>query len=160
MTSTISSSVMQASFSTILAPNNPSLPATIPISSVAQSKPGAGTGAGNADGVSVLTGSVTTGTPVVINLTALKFPVGDAITAAYLAGLTIQNTSPSGGTLTYGGGTYPVIAAGVPLGPLDGFMQSFNGNPQIITGGSTNNLTLAASAGTINYYITIFTRST
>jgi hypothetical protein len=123
-----------------------------------------GSAVGQSDGSYTTVGNVSAGTPVVINVASLVDVMGASLTVAHVTALIITNTNTnlSTGTLTPGGGSNPVFAAlpsQLAITPTDSWAQTFNGAGLPVTGGSAQNLQLAASAGIVGYRVTALTRS-
>src|SRR3954469_19286040 len=73
--------------------------------------PTVGTAAGNADRIYSAAFAVTSGTPLVLDVTNLLDPLGGAINMAHVLAVLVSNDSVTAGqTLTVGGGTTPVLA--------------------------------------------------
>lgn len=163
MSATLTSIQLNATVQTAVVPNVSTLTGNIIVKDTTNAVVSVGSAAGNADGSYTTTGSVVSGTPVVIDFTSLKDPYGNALTVGHIVALKITNANTSGsGVLEHGGGTNPIYAAvpsGLYLGFGDFFAQSFNGLGLTVTSGSLQNLTLTASTGTIAYKVTALVRS-
>lgn len=158
MASVLNNAQMSASFQTNVTSPVSTVKGTTSVLDQTVLNPSILSTAGGVDGCYTTTGSVTSGTPVTIDVTALVDPLGQAITAGHICGIKIANNSGAN-NLTHGGGSNPIYATQpLTIGPGDYFAQSLLGN-SFATSGSVKNLQLAASAATINYTVTIFTRS-
>jgi len=93
---------------------------------------------------------VTSGSPLVLDLTSLTDPLGNAIAFAVVTAILLTNDSTTAtNDLSLGGGTTPLVAT-CPLpaqasGGAVAFLAPASGLP--VTGGSTNKLQIAAAAG-------------
>jgi hypothetical protein len=133
----------------------------VPLSDQTRTTFPTGSTAGSSDGSFTLAGSVTSGTPVSINLLALTDVFGNAITAGHVVSLKITNTSASGGNLSHGGGTNPIYAAfpvALSPGSTIGFSDA-SASLMPVVGSSTQNLQLTASTGTVTYTVSGLVRS-
>jgi hypothetical protein len=144
-----------------LAPNNPALSGTLFVSDQNTVSLTTGSAVGSGDGAYSVSGNVSAGTPVVLNLASATDPVGNPLTVGHIVALLITNTSAAGGgNLSHGGGTNPIYsAAPLPVTPGDSYAQTFNGSGLVVTSGSAQNLQLTASAGTVSYKVTAIVRS-
>jgi hypothetical protein len=94
--------------------------------------------------------AVSSGSPLVLDLTNLTDPLGQPITFAVVNAILLTNDSTTAtNDLSLGGGTHPLIAT-CPLvaqatGGAVAFLAPAVGMP--VTSGSTNNLQIAAAAG-------------
>ena len=136
--------------------------ATNPVASIINQSLPTGTAAGQVQDILVQSGSVTSGTPVNIDLNAgLAPPVGSAPAATRLVFLRVRNTSTgAGATLRVGN------AASNPVSTIFGGTGAFlnvgpNGHADLlnatdgytITAGTADILALNAASGTVNYEI-------
>ena len=120
-----------------------------------------GTAAGNVNLVYSSALTVTTGTPLVLDLTALLDPLGGTVNFVHVCAVMITNGSVTAGQdFTVGGGTTPVFAALPLLQANGGNLQLINANPGWATSGA-NNLKFTVAAGTaVPFTLTILGRTT
>lgn len=106
--------------------------------------------------------SVVSGTPLVIDLTALTNPDGGAVSFTNVLAVKLTNNGTAAGTLTMGGGTNPVFGA-FPVAAQGGTNGTgvtgfYSPNGITVAGGSSNNLQIVSSAGTVPGSLTILGR--
>ncbi len=123
-------------------------------------QPPVGSAPGDVDGCFSVTGTVTAGTPVQVDLTALRDPVGAPLTVGHVVALKASNTG-SAGNLSVGGGTSPALPAlPVPVSPgSSAVVHDAGGTLLPVAAGSTQYVQLAASAGTVPFTLSGLTRS-
>ena len=124
---------------------------------------GAGNSAGNVDRCFSEAFTVTSGTPLTINVTTALDPLGTAIACVHVTSVLVENDSTTAGQdFTVGGGTHPV------LGTDQGTAQANGGvffviNPSpgyTVSSGSADTLSIAVAAGTnVAGKVTILGRS-
>lgn len=119
-----------------------------------------GTSAGQADIFGVKTFSVTSGTPLDIDLTSFADDSGATFVFAHLLALLLENTTVSGGNLTIGGGSNPVWASADPklIGPNDWVAAKLA--VEVLIDGTHKIFRVSASAGTLTGKLRIIGRST
>ena len=124
--------------------------------------PTVGTAAGNADKIYSAAFTVTSGTPLVLDMTSLLDPLGGAVNFAHVLAVIISNDSVTAGQIfTVGGGTTPVLGSDqLTVQPNGGVGAVINPNPGYTTA-SANLLKILVAAGTaVAGKITIIGRST
>jgi hypothetical protein len=124
---------------------------------------GAGSTAGNVDRCFSEPFSVSSGTPLTINVTTALDPLGTALGAMHVTAVLVENDSTTAGQIfTVGGGMHPVLGTDQGTAQANGgdFLV-VNPNPgYAATGGSADTLTIAVAAGTnVAGKVTILGRS-
>lgn len=128
--------------------------------------PGVGAVAGSVDRCYAGTYSVTSGTPVTINLLTALDPCGTAAGIVYIEDILIENDNTTAGQdLTVGGGTHPALGtdsytvqAGTSASNVGAAQLHFPTGLHIVTS-SSDTLTLTAASGTITGKIVVLGRS-
>ena len=156
---TVSSGIQANAYSA-----DPAVPNGVSVSAVDSNAVPSGSAAGSSDGISrTYAVSVVSGTPYVLDCTALVDIFGKALTVAHVVGIKIKNTSVlAAGTLTHGGGSNALYGtAPLPIEPLGVFLwdASLHGGTGAPVAGGSKNLQLTASTGTVTAEITLLTRS-
>lgn len=140
-------------------------PATV-VGTVAQSTtwaPTVGTAVGNVNLLYSAAQTVTNGTPLVLDLTSLTDPNGNAVVFAHVQAIVVTNNSiVAGQDLTIGGGTNPLSTDLHTAQANGGAAAIIAPNPGFaVVGSSTNNLKVVVAAGTtVPFSISIYGRST
>lgn len=123
----------------------------------------ASSAAGGADLVYATAGTVTSGTPVVIDLTTgLTDPLGVALVFAHVVAIMVTNDSTTvGQTLTVGGGTNPILASeSDPVQANGGGFVVVAPNPGFTVDSTHKTLQVLVAAGTsVPYKLTVLGRS-
>jgi len=94
--------------------------------------------------------TVTSGTPLVLDVTSLADPQGNAQNFAHVTSLLISNDSTTAGQdLTVGGGSNPLIATwGQPVQANGGWYGFGAPNPGIAVSGTVKTIQITVAAGT------------
>lgn len=108
--------------------------------------------------------SVTSGTPLVLDLSGTSLIATDTATAvfAHVNYYLVVNTTTSGtATLAVGGGTTPFLANALPpLGPGDGHEYASNSTGLPVTASTNDLLQFVSSSGVITFDLIILGRTT
>ena len=107
--------------------------------------------------------TVATGTPLVLDVTALADPQGTTQNFAHVTAILISNDSTTAAEiLTVGGGSNPLLATwGETVQPNGGAYALINPNPGLVVSGSAKNIQIAAASGAaVAIKVTVKGRST
>jgi hypothetical protein len=123
----------------------------------------AGNSAGNVDRCYSASFTITTGTPLTINVASAFDPLGSALGMIHVTSVLVENDSATAGQdMTIGGGANPVLGTYLGIAQANGGVDfSCNPNPGFtVAGGSADTLTITVAAGTsVPGKITILGRS-
>lgn len=132
------------------------------INDATSAAPSVGTSAGSFNLAYTASGTVATGTPVVLDTTALTDPLGASINFGHVNIIKLTNNSTTTGQdLTMGGGSNPLFGSISPVARANGgFLEIADPNPGIATSGSVKNIQISAAAGTnVAFALTILGRT-
>ena len=103
--------------------------------------------------------TITAGTPLTINLGTCLDPLGGNASMLHVAVIIVANTNSSGGNLTIGGGTDPVLGSDVNTIMPGGVIFKINQSPGYpVVASASDTLTITASIGTVTGRITVLGR--
>ena len=107
--------------------------------------------------------SVTSGTPLTINVSTALDPLGNAAGMVHVSSIVVENNSVIAGQIfTVGGGTHPVLGSDqMTVQPNGGIGCIVNPNPgYAVTGASADTITITVAAGTgVSGKITVMGRT-
>lgn len=95
--------------------------------------------------------TITSGTPLTINVASGLDPLGNAAGMVHVSSVIVENDSVTGGQdFTIGGGTHPVLGSDQYTSQANGGVACvFNPSPgYTVSGGSADTLTITVGAGT------------
>lgn len=157
MAASFSAPIISATFGFQFKPDNPALPTQIAVSDSTQIT--VNPGASAFDGGFTITGTVTNGAPVTIDLSSSTM-LGTAFSIDRIIAIKITNTGTAG-VISHGGGSSPIYATQpLGIGPNnDFFAHSLVSNPLSVNGVYGHNLLLSVDTGSTTYVVTLETRS-
>lgn len=157
MSTALTTPQIAASIIANLASGNPPAKATCAVNDATTIIPVVGTSTNNVNLCYSATRTVTSGSPDVLDLTALTDPLGNALNFAVVRTVKITNNGSTGQTITVGGGTNPLFASeSEPIQALGGVHLTDHPDGGLAVSGTVKNLQISVAAGTsVSYTITI-----
>jgi hypothetical protein len=160
MASTVASPQITAAITATL--TGGAAPATVSgnVNHTPSETPTVGSSSGNVNKAYSVAGTVTSGSPVDIDLTAVTDPLGASLNFSQVHAILLENLSTTAGQdLTLGAGTNPLLAASTQLayaGTAPGFVLQNCGTTGITVDSTHKTVRVAVAAGTgVGYKLTI-----
>lgn len=163
MATTLSNPLITVAITAALTAGAPPAPAASPVNHAPAVTLTSGSGPGSVDRIYSKATTITSGTPLTINVSTALDPLNTAVGMLHVTSVMVSSDSTvAGQDLTIGGGTHPVLGSDQGTAQANGGIYfTCNPNPgYTVTGGSADTLTITVANGTnVNLKVTIVGRS-